>query len=107
MNFNEYQVLALRTASNKSNDNMILNGALGLNGEAGEVADIVKKHLFQGHDLDNEKIAYEIGDVIWYCAVLAKGIGHSLDTIADMNIDKLKKRYPNGFLAEASINRKD
>ena len=107
MNFNEYQVLALRTASKQSNENMIINGALGLNGEAGEVADIIKKHLFQGHELDKDKIAYEIGDVLWYCAVLAKGIGHSLDTIADMNIDKLKKRYPNGFLAEASINRKD
>ena len=107
MNFNEYQKLALRTASKQSDENTIMNGVLGLNGEAGEVADLVKKHLFQGHELDKDKFAYEIGDILWYCAVLAEGINYTLSMIADMNVDKLKKRYPNGFEAERSLNRKD
>jgi len=105
MGFNEYQLLALRTA-NKDKD-LVLNGALGLSGESGEVADIVKKHLFQGHELNQDKIIDELGDVLWYIAIMAKGIGVGMEEIAKHNVEKLKKRYPNGFEAEKSIHRSE
>ena len=108
MKMNEYQTEAMRTASGmceKCNDNLILNGAMGLNGEAGEVIDILKKHIFQGHKLDTEHIAKELGDCLWYIAVCAKGAGYSLDEIAEMNKAKLRKRYPDGFEADKSLHR--
>lgn len=103
---NEYQRLALRTASEKAMANPILNGVLGLGGESGECEDMVKKHLFQDHDLDKEKMAKELGDVAWYLALTAHGIGYKLEDILQMNVDKLKARYPNGFDADHSIHRK-
>ena len=110
MTINEYQNEAMRTASGmceKCNDNLILNGAMGLNGEAGEVIDILKKYMFQGHNLDKEHIAKELGDCLWYIAVCAKGAGYTLDEIAQMNVDKLRKRYPDGFEIEKSIHREE
>ena len=90
---NEYQKEALRTASGMSQEYpRILNGLMGLNGEAGECIDILKKHLFQG-------------DVAWYLAVSADAIGYDLETIFQMNIDKLHARYPDGFDAEHSLHR--
>lgn len=103
MNFNEYQKLALRTA-NKDKD-LVINAALGLAGESGEVADLIKKHLFQGHELNKEKIVDELGDILWYIAIMAEGLGVEMEVIPTHNIDKLRKRYPNGFEAERSINR--
>lgn len=108
MTFNEYQKEAMRTASGvsvSSNDNLLLNGVMGLNGEAGECIDIVKKHIFQGHELDKNHIAKELSDCLWYIAVAAEGIGHKLDDIAEMNVEKLRKRYPDGFSTERSVNR--
>jgi NTP pyrophosphatase (non-canonical NTP hydrolase) len=104
---NDYQRAAMRTASgmNYENHGMLLNGVLGLCGEAGEVADIVKKATFQGHELDKEHIAEELGDVSWYLAVAAHAIGYDLGDIFQMNIDKLSKRYPEGFSKERSVNR--
>lgn len=99
----EYQLLALRTA-NKEKD-LVLNGVLGLSGETGEVADIVKKHLFQGHELNEDKLIDELGDVLWYIAITAKGLGVGLEEVARHNVEKLKKRYPEGFATERSINR--
>ena len=80
MTGNEYQKAALRTANmDYSSHGMIINGALGLCGEAGEVADIIKKSTFQGHKLDTEHIAEELGDVAWYLAITAAAIGVNLD----------------------------
>ena len=101
---NDYQVAALRTA-NKGSKDLILNGVLGLCGETGEVADIVKKHLFQGHDLDKLHSAKELGDICWYVAIEAKGLGFTLEEIMLMNIEKLLERYPDGFDSEKSLNR--
>ena len=109
MTLNEYQREAMRTASGMSkqcNDNLLLNGAMGLNGEAGEVIDILKKHMFQGHELDKEHIAKELGDCLWYIAVSAEGAGYTLDEIAEMNKEKLRSRCPEGFEIEKSTNRK-
>lgn len=67
---NEYQKEALRTASGMSKEYpRILNGLMGLNGEAGECIDILKKHLYQGHAFDSEHMAKELGDVAWYLAI--------------------------------------
>ena len=109
MTINEYQQLALRTNPVKDNKSMqgILQGVMGLNGEAGEAIDIVKKYLFQGHDLDNHHLALELGDVAWYLAVGADALGYDLETILQMNIEKHNTRYPDGFDPERSINRKE
>lgn len=108
MTINEYQALAMRTSrKDLSPDYHLLNGALGLCGESGEVADMVKKNWMQGHDLDLDHIVKELGDVLWYVAETATAIGVDLETIMKMNIDKLKARYPDGFSADRSQNRKD
>ena len=106
MTGNEYQKEALRTASMTDSESLLLNGVLGLAGEGGECCDMVKKHLFQGHPLDKAHMAKELGDVAWYLAIAAAGIGYGLDDIFQMNVDKLMARYPNGFEAERSLNRK-
>ena len=109
MTFDEYQLEALRTASGLSGscaDNMILNGAMGMCGESGEFMDILKKATFQGHELDKDHLAKELGDILWYVAVAARGIGYDLSTIADMNKAKLRARYPDGFDSEKSRKRK-
>lgn len=107
MTANEYQRAAMRTASgmNYQHHGMLLNGVLGLCGEAGEVADIVKKATFQGHELDKGHIVEELGDVAWYLAVAAHAIGYDLDTILQMNVDKLLARYPDGFDSARSVHR--
>lgn len=107
MTINEYQEEALRTESGMSKEYpRLLNGLMGLNGEAGECIDILKKHLFQGHELDKQHIAKELGDVAWYLAVSASAIGYDLETILQMNVDKLKARYPKGFDSNLSQHRK-
>ena len=107
MTINEYQAAALRKAkTNKFLENdRLLNAALGLCTESGEVADLVEKHLFQGHDLDFNHVAKELGDIAWYLAVGAYSIGCDLETILQMNVDKLKARYPNGFSTDRSLHR--
>ena len=106
MTINEYQQAALRTANKSLTPiEQLMNGLMGLNGEAGEAIDILKKHLFQGHELDSEHMAKELGDVAWYLAVSANAIGYDLETVMQMNVEKLKARYPDGFDAEHSLHR--
>ena len=105
MTGNEYQKLALRTAGTNSLVDLLINGVMGLNGESGECIDLVKKNIFQEHPLDKVKLASELGDVAWYLAVTAYAIGYDLETIMQMNIDKLKARYPDGFDSERSQHR--
>ena len=107
MTINEYQTAALRTAQTDklSASDLLLNSALGLCGESGEVADIVKKFRFQGHDIDLDHIAKELGDIAWYLAVGAYAIDYDLETVLQMNVDKLKARYPDGFSVDRSLHR--
>ena len=108
MKINEYQKLAMRNLNPAlNNDEVLLNGVMGLCGESGEVIDILKKHLSQGHELNKEKMAEELGDVAWYLAETAYALGYDLEEILQMNIEKLQKRYPDGFRVEDSLNRKD
>ena len=108
MTGNEYQKAALRTM--KSMDapyGDLIVGALGLAGESGEVADHIKKFVGQGHELSREHVAEELGDVMWYVAITAHAVGYPLNDVMEMNVDKLLKRYPNGFDPERSIHREE
>lgn len=106
----EYQSLAARThgANGKERDEKVIAiDALGLAGEAGEVADLIKKYIGHGHPVDREKVAKELGDVLWYCAALATDYGLTLEDIATANVRKLEARYPQGFSTAASLARVD
>lgn len=106
MKGSEYQKLAMRTASaNRSKDIDLLIATLGLAGESGEVCDQIKKWAGHGHTLDREKLKEELGDLLWYIARIAEWHTFSLDDIMEENIAKLKRRYPEGFSSERSINR--
>ena len=108
MKINEYQELAMRTLNQKlDKKDVLINGVMGLCGEAGEAIDIVKKHLAQGHELDKEKLIKELGDVAWYLAETAYALDIDLETVFKLNIEKLKRRYPEGFEKEKSINRNE
>ena len=106
MTINEYQKLAMTTLNPElSQKDVLINGVMGLCGESGEAIDIVKKWLAQGHDLDKEKLAKELGDICWYLAETATALDLSLEDIMAANIDKLRKRYPEGFDSKRSIHR--
>ena len=108
MTINEYQKLARTTLTPAlSEKDVLINGVMGLCGESGEDIDLVKKHLAHGHELENEKLAKELGDVAWYLAETAHAIGYDLETILRMNIDKLRARYPEGFSSERSVKREE
>lgn len=111
MTLSDYQSQAARTAS----DHMLpekrhtgLNcAAMGLAGEAGEFCDEVKKVQHHGKTLDPERLKNELGDVLWYVAHTCNVMGWSLEDVARANIEKLWKRYPNGFSTEAALARVD
>lgn len=111
MSLDEYQKAALRTArvneADKCDPLDLARDALGVAGEAGEVADLVKKVVGHGHDLDRDKVKKELGDVLWYVAVLAHRVGFTLEHVAEANVEKLRARYPAGFSEEASKNRQE
>lgn len=130
----EYQKLAMRTNDRKAtdrlevkvwenyyqdkDDNMLLerdgkdiggvfNACLGLSGEVGEFNDMIKKWIFHEKQFDEEHAKKELGDVMWYVAMMCESFGWDLDEIMQMNVDKLKARYPKGFSVERANNRKD
>ena len=106
MTINEYQQLAMRTLNPAlSEKDVLINGVMGLCGEAGEAIDIVKKHLAQGHPLDREALLKELGDVAWYLAETTYALGSDLESVLAGNIEKLRRRYPEGFASEKSIDR--
>ena len=106
MSANEYQQLAMTTLNPElSKKDILINSVMGLCGESGEAIDIVKKWLAQGHELDKEHLAKELGDIAWYLAEAATALDLPLEDILQANIDKLKKRYPEGFEKERSLVR--
>lgn len=108
MNFSEYQKAVMITSGPAiTKKEAIVLSALGICGEGGEVADLIKKHLFHCHDLPTNKLQEELGDVLWYIARMCNALNLSMEHVALMNIFKLKKRYPNGFSSERSINREE
>lgn len=108
MNANEYQKLAERTMTDdETKRGRLVNATLGLNGEAGEFADAIKKHLFHSHELDREMLLKELGDIQWYIAQACNALDTTVGEIMELNIAKLLKRYPDGFSHERSINRNE
>lgn len=108
MELNEYQKLAMRTDDPKKYNsaiNRLLNGVMGLNGESGEAIDLVKKAIFQGHELKKDDFVEELGDVLWYITLCCQTIDVSLEEVANANILKFVKRYPEGFSEKASVER--
>lgn len=105
--FDTYQQEALRTDGCKDHtiERRVSMAALGLTGEAGEVADIIKKVLYHSHPIDRDKLRKELGDVLYYIASMASALKLDLSEIALVNIEKLKARYPNGFDPEKSLYR--
>lgn len=104
----EYQKLAMRTCSIPyDNKRGRLEHALwGLNSEAGEAAGIMQKE-FQGHEFDKEHMKKELGDCLWMIAEACEALDFSMDDVMQLNIDKLKARYPEGFEADKSLHRKE
>ena len=106
MTINEYQSLAMTTLNPElDKKDVLINSVMGLCGESGEAIDIVKKWLTQGHELDREHLKKELGDIAWYLAECAFALDIPLEDILVANIEKLKKRYPEGFAVEKSTER--
>ena len=119
MTGNEYQQLAMRTNDGLNTIRLaltmnincdiiiaqLLNGVLGLTGEAGEVSDLVKKGIFHEKGIDLEHLKKELGDCAWYLAMICDACGFTLDNVMQTNIDKLKARYPEGFDTYRANNR--
>lgn len=117
MSFDHYQMAAMRTKPNFKSRRVLSttqqeqitqlnNAALGLTGEAGEFADLLKKIQYQEAPFEQEKLIKELGDILWYITLAADALHISLEEIAQTNIQKLLKRYPDGFSGERSNNRK-
>ena len=126
MNGKEYQNLAMRTNDGNATNRLlnltlsdttengigkdtgtILNACLGLSGEVGEFNDMIKKWIFHEKDLDEEHLKKELGDIMWYIAMMCHAFRWNLDEIMEMNINKLKARYPYGFDTDRANNRKN
>ena len=106
MDASEYQKRAMTTLNPAlEKKDVLINSVMGLCGESGEAIDIVKKWLAQGHALDREHLAKELGDIAWYLAEAATALDLSLEEVFQANLDKLKKRYPDGFDAKKSMTR--
>lgn len=130
MNANKYQKLAMRTNDGKASDRLIgkmqeydmkfsseqsnndcvdiggiFNACLGLSGEVGEFNDMIKKWVFHEKNLDMEHAKKEAGDILWYVVMLCESFGWNMEEIMQMNVDKLKARYPEGFDVERANNR--
>jgi NTP pyrophosphatase (non-canonical NTP hydrolase) len=106
MNINEYQKEAMTLLNPALTEkDVLMNALMGLCGESGEAIDLMKKHLYQGHELDREKLIKELGDVAWYLAEAATGLDIDLSEVLQRNLDKLHARYPQGFDTNRSQHR--
>lgn len=114
----EYQMLAMRTKDDVATDRLfkavhdhegtadMLTACMGLSGETGELVDMFKKHIFHEKPLDEEHAVKELGDVMWYVALLCDAMDWDLETVMAMNIKKLEARYPEGFDVNRANHRK-
>lgn len=106
MTLEQYMQEVLRTyAGGDGAVHQLTLGVFGLAGESGEVVDSVKKWLYQGHTIDESHLAEELGDVLWYLALMSYAIGYDLQDVIDLNVQKLRARYPDGFDPSRSIHR--
>ena len=94
--FESYEKLAARTINPSLDEKgRLIDAAAGLSEEAGEALSIVRKHLYQGRELDRDRLEKELGDVLWCLAMTARAAGLSLDAIAAANVKKLEERHPD------------
>ncbi len=108
MNVNEYQKEAMTLLNPALTEkDVLMNALMDLCGESGEAIDIMKKHLYQGHALDREKLIKELGDIAWYLAEAATGLDINLSEVLQRNLDKLHARYPQGFDTQRSQHREN
>jgi len=112
---NEYQNQASRTCLKdyetfkniQSSHRHIIHAHLGLSSETGEIGDAIKKHVIYGQPLDIANLLEECGDILWYVSLMVSACDSSLEQVMEMNIDKLRKRYPNNFTEELAAKRLD
>ena len=101
----------IRDLEESSDIHRLLTAAVGMSAEGGEFLEIVKKMIFQGKPYNEENVRHlkiELGDILWYVAQACMALDISLDEITDMNIDKLSKRFPDGYFSEYySENRQE
>lgn len=103
---NIYQSMAERTAQiDRPQQERLMNAILGLCGEAGELANKFKKMTYHGHDFDAAALIDESGDCLWYISEIASALNFPLSSVGQVNIQKLKRRYPDGFSEVASKER--
>jgi NTP pyrophosphatase (non-canonical NTP hydrolase) len=110
MLMSDYQVLAMRTAKPLPRDKAILHVIVGLADELGELSDAIKKSEIYGEPIDMVNMAEEVGDLLWRVSYAAHVFGFSLETIARMNIEKLARRFPDGYSdyhATARLDKED
>lgn len=107
MEIDDFQELSKRTAPDEGQLKNSMNLALGLIGESGEVIDLLKKFIFHKAPVDKEKLQEELGDLLWYIVNIATEFDISMEDVLECNVEKLWKRYPNGFSPKASIERVD
>lgn len=115
---NGYQRLAMHTNDGKMTERLsnpamepgwdlggIMEGCLGLSGESEELVDLIKKWIFHEKTLNEEHAKKELGDVLWYTALICESFGWKMEDVMALNIDKLRKRYPDGFNPVQANNR--
>jgi NTP pyrophosphatase (non-canonical NTP hydrolase) len=106
----EYMAEVVRTSAVPGDESFISQldlGALGLAGEAGEVVDIIKKFLYAGRPLDEGRLVEGLGDVLWYAALICHAVGTSIGEVMAANVEKLRRRYPDGFAPDRSVHRSE
>lgn len=107
MTLDEYEKAATRTLNPRlSQSERMLDAAAGLAEEAGEILGLVRKHAYQSHELQRDRLTAELGDALWCLAMTAHSAGVSLEQIAAANVAKLRARYPDGFTDAASKERR-
>lgn len=105
MNINMYQTLAARTINQAiSQIQTLLHALHGMSAEVGEIHSIYQKS-YQGHEVDDDDLKAELGDLLWFCAEYCTAQGWDMEQICVKNIEKLRARYPKGFSAERSLHR--
>ena len=107
MHMNEYQKAAARTMNPALyREQQAYHALHGMTGEVGEIHSLYQK-AYQGHIIENEHLKKELGDLLWFIAEYCTAMDWTLEEVAQMNIDKLKARYPEGFSEDKSLNRKE
>ena len=100
-----YKEFVISKCSEKTISNMELTAVLGMAGEAGEIADVLKKRMFHDHRAGPGSMVEELGDLFFYFTLMLEAYNYALDTIVDFNIRKLDERLPDGIESERSMNR--